>query len=179
MTPGMMPGVPRRSMPMFDFGLDDDVSIDLTPLIDVVFMLLIFFIMTTTFSKPVLDIILPVSETAEQPAERVPELVISINGEGKIFHADTELSRQDLPALLDSREGDLLNLFVDEKAPFEAFVAIVDIAKTKRGGRFVISTQSPHQSPDQAQGQSQGQSQSLEPGPSAANPMQQAGSHAR
>ena len=35
----------------------------------------------------------------------------------------------------------LLNLHVDEKAPFNAFVGVVDLAKTKRGGRFVISTQ--------------------------------------
>lgn len=127
---------------MFNFDLDEDASIDLTPVIDVVFMLLIFFIMTTTFSKPVLDIILPVSETAEQPAERLPELVITITAEGKIFFNGAELGRADLSELLDERQGNLLNLFVDEKAPFEAFVAVVDIAKTKRGGRFVISTQS-------------------------------------
>ena len=43
---------------MHDDPLNDDISLDITPLIDVIFMLLIFFIMTTTFSKPVLDIIL-------------------------------------------------------------------------------------------------------------------------
>ena len=32
---------------MFDSGLDLEADIDLTPVIDVVFMLLIFFIMTT------------------------------------------------------------------------------------------------------------------------------------
>ena len=48
----------------FDF--DEDINIDLTPLIDVIFMLLIFFIMTTTFSKPVIDIMLPASKTAEK-----------------------------------------------------------------------------------------------------------------
>jgi len=121
---------------------DQDAEIDLTPLIDVIFMLLIFFILTTTFSKPVLDIVLPVSETAEQQTERLPELVVAVSAEGKLFHGEMELSKDALGALLDSREKELLNLFVDEKAPFDAFVAVVDIAKTKRGGRFVISTQS-------------------------------------
>ena len=127
---------------LHELDFDEDAGIDLTPLIDVVFMLLIFFIMTTTFSKPVLDIILPSSETAEQPQERLPELVLSITAEGKIFHNGEELEREEIAALLDSREKDLLNVFVDEKAPFEAFVSVVDIAKAKRGGRFVISTQS-------------------------------------
>ena len=54
---------------MHDF--DEDASIDLTPVIDVIFMLLIFFIMTTTFSKPVLDIVLPASETSRNPAVRM------------------------------------------------------------------------------------------------------------
>ena len=33
-----------------------------------------------------------------------------------------------------------LNLMVDEKAPFEAFVYLADLAKVNREGRFVIST---------------------------------------
>ena len=53
---------------MHDF--DEDASIDLTPVIDVIFMLLIFFIMTTTFSKPVLDIVLPASETSEESSRK-------------------------------------------------------------------------------------------------------------
>lgn len=43
---------------------DDDLSLDLTPLIDVIFMLVIFFVLTTTFSKPVIDMILPKSTSA-------------------------------------------------------------------------------------------------------------------
>ena len=126
---------------MYDFDLDQDAGIDLTPLIDVIFMLLIFFIMTTTFSKPVLDIVLPASDAAVPQAERKTELIITITAEGTIFHGEQEVDKDALNALLDSRTDDLLNLFVDEKAPFEAFVSVVDIAKTKRGGHFVISTQ--------------------------------------
>ena len=63
---------------MHDF--DEDASIDLTPVIDVIFMLLIFFIMTTTFSKPVLDIVLPASETSEESSRKNAELVISRRG---------------------------------------------------------------------------------------------------
>ena len=116
---------------MHDF--DEDASIDLTPVIDVIFMLLIFFIMTTTFSKPVLDIVLPASETAE--------LVISVKADGTIYYQDQQLTKEALTAVLETRPEALLNLYVDEKAPFEAFVGVIDIAKLKRGGHFVISTQ--------------------------------------
>lgn len=124
---------------MHDF--EEDPGIDLTPVIDVVFMLLIFFIMTTTFSKPVLDIVLPSSETSEDAAGKSPELLISVKADGSIHYQEKPLDKEALAALLETRPEALLNLYVDEKAPFEAFVGVVDIAKMKRGGHFVISTQ--------------------------------------
>lgn len=125
---------------MFD-NLHDDTGIDLTPLIDVVFMLLVFFIMTTTFSRPVLDIVLPKAETAQNAATRARELVVGIRADGSIVHDGKELAREDLPALMEGMPEAMLNVHVDEKAPFDAFVQVVDVAREKRGGRFVISTQ--------------------------------------
>lgn len=127
---------------MYD-SIHEEPDIDLTPLIDVVFMLLVFFIMTTTFSRPVLDIVLPKSEEAEKQATRAKELVIGIKSDGSIIYNEKQVSKEELPAILDSMPEAMLDLHVDEKAPFEAFVKIVDLAKEKRGGRFVISTQTP------------------------------------
>ena len=39
--------------------LDDDLKLDLTPMIDVIFMLIIFFIMTMSFVMPVINVDLP------------------------------------------------------------------------------------------------------------------------
>lgn len=56
---------------MFD-DENEEPRIDLTSLIDVIFMLVIFFVMTMTFSsKPVLDIVLP--ESTQAKASEVPE----------------------------------------------------------------------------------------------------------
>ena len=125
---------------MFNFGLEEEPSIDLTPLIDTIFMLLIFFIMTTTFSRPVLDIILPASSEAEASAEK-REQVISIKADGSLHYEGRMIDRSEVDAILAERPEALLNLHVDQKAPFEAFVEVVDIAKVRKGGRFVISTQ--------------------------------------
>ena len=125
---------------MFNFGLEEEPSIDLTPLIDTIFMLLIFFIMTTTFSRPVLDILLPESSEAEASDDR-REQVISIKADGSLHYEGRQIDKSELDAVLSERQEALLNLYVDQKAPFEAFVGVVDIAKVKKGGRFVISTQ--------------------------------------
>ena len=127
-------------MKMFNFGLEEEPSIDLTPLIDTIFMLLIFFIMTTTFSRPVLDILLPESSEAEASDDR-REQVISIKADGSLHYEGRQIDKSELVAVLSERPEALLNLYVDQKAPFEAFVGVVDIAKVKKVGRFVISTQ--------------------------------------
>ena len=127
-------------MKMFNFGLEEEPSIDLTPLIDTIFMLLIFFIMTTTFSRPVLDILLPESSEAEASDDR-REQVISIKADGSLHYEGRQIDKSELDAVLSDRPEALLNLYVDQKAPFEAFVGVVDIAKVKKGDRFVISTQ--------------------------------------
>lgn len=124
----------------FDFGLDDEPGIDLTPLIDTIFMLLIFFIMTTTFSRPVLDIFLPASEEAEASAKR-KEQVISIMADGTMHYEGRRIEKEELDAVLSERPEALLNLHVDKNAPFEAFVGVVDVARVKKGGHFVISTE--------------------------------------
>lgn len=124
---------------MFNFGLDDEPSIDLTPLIDTIFMLLIFFIMTTTFSRPVLDILLPASGEAEASDNR-REQVISIKADGSLHYEGRRIEKDELDAVLSERPEALLNLHVDQKAPFEAFVSVVNRAKAKKGGHFVIST---------------------------------------
>ena len=101
---------------MHDF--DEDASIDLTPVIDVIFMLLIFFIMTTTFSKPVLDIVLPASETAEESSRKNAELVISVKADGTIHYQDRQLTKEALAAVLEARPEAQRELDHNEKAPF-------------------------------------------------------------
>ena len=126
---------------MFNENLDGEPQVDLTPIIDVIFMLLIFFIMTTTFSKPVLDIILPTSETAQATTAQKDEIVISITSEGKSLYQENEISPAEMEELFNSRPDSQINLYVDEKTPFDAFVRVVDVVKKRPGGHFVISTQ--------------------------------------
>ncbi|HIZ89507.1 MAG: biopolymer transporter ExbD [Candidatus Mucispirillum faecigallinarum] len=122
----------------FDF--DEDINIDLTPLIDVIFMLLIFFIMTTTFSKPVIDIMLPASKTAEKAGSETKEIVITVSNKGDIYYGENIISANELEKILKDNPDKILNMFIDKTAPFQSFVHIVDIAKKEREGRFIIST---------------------------------------
>ncbi len=122
------------------FDIDEEINIDLTPLIDVVFMLLIFFIMTTTFSKPVLDVILPASKTAESKESQTQEILISVTKDGKVYYNNTLIKEEEIKSILDANTDKMLNLYIDKSAPFQSFVNIIDIAKKERNGKFIIST---------------------------------------
>ena len=119
---------------------DEEPQIDLTPLIDCLFMLIIFFVLTMSFSKPVLDIVLPRAENSEAKAHR-EEILFSVKADGSFWLDEAPSSLAALTARLDAEPEKILNIYMDEKAPFNRFVAVVDVAKSKREGRFVISTQ--------------------------------------
>lgn len=119
---------------------DEEAELDLTPLIDVVFLLLIFFIMATSFTKPVIDIILPESSSATKNTKTQQELVIAITADGTIYYEQKPISEEQLAELLDTFPDRYLNIHVDKATPFEAFLHVIDYAKLKRNGEFIITT---------------------------------------
>ncbi len=128
--------------PNFFDNFEDEPQIDLTPLIDCLFMLIIFFVLTMSFSRPVLEIILPEAKHAATHTER-QEIVLSVKADGSLWLGDEATTLEGLSAALDAAPDQLLNIFMDEKAPFASFVSVVDLAKVKRAGKFVISTREP------------------------------------
>jgi len=63
---------------------DSDTDINLTPLIDVVFLLLIFFMVTTTFSREAeIKLKLPEASSAEQVGDKDNSLTIQISDIGQ------------------------------------------------------------------------------------------------
>lgn len=127
---------------------EDEPQIDLTPLIDCLFMLIIFFVLTMSFSKPVLEVILPEATNAETSQAR-NELLVSVKADGTLYLNAAPATIEEIARALDEAPERLLNIYMDEEAPFSRFVAVMDLAKTKRNGRFVISTRRP-ESPESA-----------------------------
>lgn len=125
-----------------DFSLDKefDEEIDLTPLIDVVFILLIFFFVTSTFIRPSLPVNLAKAASAAAVTEHKEQLAITISAQGELFNGGTKLTRDEIPALLEAHPEQGINLFVDRAAPFEAFLAVVDEARLLHREDISITT---------------------------------------
>lgn len=116
----------------------EDAHIDLTPLIDVIFMLVIFFILTMSFTHPVIDIKLPESKSA-QAIKDTQFIDISVNQKGEYLYENNQISLEKVKNLLDENTTRELNIIADEQSPFDAFIKLIDIAKEKRAGKFLIT----------------------------------------
>lgn len=110
-----------------------DTDIDLTPLIDVIFMLLLFFILASTFSQPALRVTLPSASTAIAVEAESPRLVFSIDEQGALHHLGAALTPADLPGLLAAHADRPVELHVDRAAPFQPFITVLD--RMREAGR--------------------------------------------
>jgi len=119
-----------------------EADIDLTPLIDVVFMLLLFFILASTFSQPALRVALPSATTASPVEDEPARLVFSIDAEGALHHLDVVLTPADLPAILDLQPERPVELRVDRAAAFQAFVTVLDRLRASGRNDVLITAQS-------------------------------------
>lgn len=130
----------NSSMPPGFSPLDEEPQIDLTPLIDCLFMLIIFFVVTMSFSRPVLEIVLPESRTAKvERSDRQLSVYVLADGTYRLNGKPVDLA--EIEAALTATKNTVLNIHMAGEASFDKFVPLVDLAKEKNEGRFVISTQ--------------------------------------
>lgn len=80
----------------------DSIGINMTPIIDMVFNLLIFFLVATKFADIERDVrVRPPSSRHARPVTAIPqELVINVTREGKLLVAGQERSIEDLDRLV-------------------------------------------------------------------------------
>jgi biopolymer transport protein ExbD len=84
---------------------EDNVGFQLAPMIDMTFLLLIFFMVTTKISKEQIkeEIKLPVASNAVIPAEASNRDIISIDGQGRYFIGQTPADKKQLAEHLKKR----------------------------------------------------------------------------
>ena len=124
---------------------------DLTPMIDVVFQLLIFFMVTAVFAiTPGLDIKLPEAEEAQAPDKENLFIVVDQDGNMKLNHKTVTFAN--LKEELEYKRGILDNTTLiiiqgDERSTHGQIVQIMDIARQVGIVDQVIATE-----PDRGRG---------------------------
>jgi len=108
------------------------LSLDMAPLIDIVFQLLIFFMLTASFAyHPFLKVNLPKATTKDQPQKE--EIVVQVDKEGRISLNDQTVSldrlKADLAQLLKSKVQKIVFIQGDADMAYKYFVSVMDAAR--------------------------------------------------
>lgn len=122
----------------------DDPRIEIAPLIDVVFLLLLFFLLTTTFVRHrSIDVLLPESGSAESMTDH-DELVVHIGADGSVMFEGEVVDREVLQEALARAEreepGRVLLLKADRDASHGSVVSVMDVAGSVGLERISIVT---------------------------------------
>jgi len=116
---------------------EEEPQLNLTPLIDVVFLLLIFFMVSTTFDKQAeISIDLPEADGKPVKVQKVFKIEIAIDGQGHYFINQRRLKDDTLKTLkraieitrADNKKVQVI-ISSDKSTPYQAFITAMDAAK--------------------------------------------------
>lgn len=119
-------------------------EISMTPLIDMVFILLIFFVVTTTFTKET-GIVVEKAKAATSEIINKDLFTVAVDVEGHYWHDKKEYTLDELvPLVLQSFEGNReTNVVIvpDKKGLVEPLIAIMDRLRAEEITRFSLGTE--------------------------------------
>jgi len=114
----------------------ESVDINLTPLIDVVFLLLIFFMVSTTFNRDSELSIEPPAASAEAQARRLDAIEVAIDATGRYYvngrqllNTQSKTLRQALATAAEENASPPIIISADAKTSHQAVVQIMDAAR--------------------------------------------------
>ena len=118
-------------------------DINITPLVDVVLVLLVIFMITEPVLQSGIEVNVPKTRTVSQITEQ--RMVVTIDREQNIFLNDQSINIHDLPQALKSGTTDpthqAIYLRSDERVPFGAFATVMDAVKSSGITNVSIVTQ--------------------------------------
>jgi biopolymer transport protein ExbD len=118
--------------------------LELTPLVDIIFQLLLFFLLTATYVKnPTLDINLPKASNKSLAAHD-KDIVLDVRRDGEVRYGSQELSMERLEGLLTaeyaSNQEAVIVIRADKASEHGRVVEIMDLAKKIGFSRLAIAT---------------------------------------
>lgn len=114
------------------FKEEEDAAIDMTPMLDIVFIMLIFFIVTTSFVKEAgIDVSKP--EASQAQAKPSANIFIAIRANGEVWMdkrmVDVERVGANIERLLAEQPTDIVVIQADKEAKHGTVVKVMDQIK--------------------------------------------------
>ncbi|MGB0344116.1 MAG: ExbD/TolR family protein [Coraliomargarita sp.] len=124
--------------------LDALTEINVTPLIDLAFALLIIFMITTPLLEQTIEVDLPLESTKSQSPRPDDFQSIAIDSAGRYYWGEQAVSPRQLGQLLDTLSADpappVLNIRADSRLPYQRVIAVIDMIKQRDLSRISLDT---------------------------------------
>ena len=118
-------------------------KLDLIPMINVVFLLLIFFMLTSTTSLQIKKVELPAAKTAEKNSKQF--LTVTIDKDGSLELDGKAITMEALPVHLEKkvaeRKNAVISIHADKVIEFELFGKVIELAKQAGAVDFMLATE--------------------------------------
>lgn len=118
-------------------------EINITPLVDVVLVLLVIFMLTAPVLQSGIEVNVPKTKTVKEITQQ--RMVVTINKDQEVFLQDKPVNLADLPSLIAKPGVDptqqVIYLEADERVPFGAFASVMDAVKQAGITHISIVTQ--------------------------------------
>jgi biopolymer transport protein ExbD len=119
-------------------------EINVTPLIDLAFALLIIFMITTPLLEQTVALNLPVEMAKPQPENREDFQSVSIDQAGLYYWGDQQVSELQLGDLLDTMSMDpappVLSIRADAQLPYQRVIKVIDMIKQRKLSKISLDT---------------------------------------
>ena len=118
-------------------------KLDLIPMINVVFLLLIFFMLTSTTSLQIKKVELPTAKTAEKNSKQF--LTVTIDKNGSLELDGKAVTIEALPVHLEKKVAEkknaVISIHADKVIEFELFGKVIELAKQAGAEDFMLATE--------------------------------------
>ncbi|MEO8153047.1 MAG: biopolymer transporter ExbD [Rhizobacter sp.] len=126
----------------------EEPEINLIPFIDVLLVVLIFLMLSTTYSKfTELQVVLPVAD-ADKPRENSREIIVAVSGEGRyainrktLEGRSVEMLAGELAVASEGSKDAVVIISADATAAHQSVVTVMDAARRAGLSRLTFATQ--------------------------------------
>jgi len=130
-------------MVRFPYKEKSTFKLDLIPMINVVFLLLIFFMLTSTTSLQIKKVELPTAKTAEKNSKQF--LTVTIDKDGSLELDGKAITMEALPVHLEKKVAEkknaVISIHADKVIEFELFGKVIELAKQAGAVDFMLATE--------------------------------------
>ena len=125
---------------------EKDIQINILPMIDIIFVILSFFIISSLYLVKLesIPLNLPKAETSKN--ELNDPIIVSMDIEGKIYinknYSDKKSFEFDLKKLISKQDKNFVLIRADKEIRYGEFIFVLDILRKYQNLRIAVSTES-------------------------------------